>query len=373
MTPLRDGLHGHPPVRRQPAGGRFRGLRRQDHRQLPAHAVQPRPAHASDAPPHPPVGVARAPALPLRPVHPAAVIGARQRPDGTALRPVGRLPPAVLQGQDRRRPGRRPPAAAVPGAGPAGAVQGVAAGLRADMGAGRHGAHGTARLPTVRHPRRRHGRDLRGQPVHTDAGRQEEPVAADHAGDAGGAGLGGPADPGVPRRGPPGRRPEAGPARDAVALRTDPVARPAARRPRPAPRMVALHHRLPQPAVVGAAHRTGPDRTGIPQRKRHRRVGDGAGRDGRGGVRIGRCAGRRKRFPHALRQRRKRLRRRRDDRPAAGVAPAGAPDRLPAKGMPAASAGTERPGEPLQRPPIKMAETDLHAPPYRRTESNIQV
>ena len=288
-------------------------------------------------------------------------------PTGRRPPPGERLPPAVL----RRRPGRRPAPAAVPGAGPARAVQGVAAVLRSDVRVDRHRAHGVAGLPTVRDTRRRHGRDLRGQSVHTDAGKHGEAVAADHAGDVGGAGVGGPPDPGVPRRGPPGRRPEADPAQDAVALRADPVAQLAAGRTRPAPRMVALHHRLPQPAVVGAAHRAGPDGTGFPEGTGHRRVGDGAGRDSRGGVRIRRGADLRKRLPHALRQGGQRLRRRRDARPAAGVAPAGAPDRLPAQGMPAAPAGTERPGEPLQRPPIKMAETDLHAPPYSRTESDI--
>ena len=88
----------------------------------------------------------------------------------------------------------------------------VAAVLRADMGVRDHGTDRIPALPVFRHPRRRQAQDLRRQTEHPDAAEQEEPVVADDASDVGGTGRGGPADPGVPRRQPPGRGPEADPA-----------------------------------------------------------------------------------------------------------------------------------------------------------------
>ena len=99
--------------------------------------------------------------------------------------------------------------------------------------------------------------------------------------------VGGPSDPFVPRPELPGRGPEADPAERAVALRADPVAHLAAGRPRPSQRVVRRHHRLPEPAVVGAPHRIELDRAEILKRAGQLGAGNVPGRDGRG-----RCASR---------------------------------------------------------------------------------
>ena len=86
-------------------------------------------------------------------------------------------------------------------------------------------------------------------------------MVAEDAPDVGGAGVGRPSDPFVPRTKLPGRRPEADSAKDGVTLRADPVTHLAAGRPRPSQRMMLLHHRLPKPAVIGIAHRIKRDGT----------------------------------------------------------------------------------------------------------------
>ncbi len=115
--------------------------------------------------------------------------------------------------------------------------------LRAVGGVGLGGGPGRgvrpqAPLPPVRclHPRGGPAQDLRCQTVHPDAAKEKKPVVADDAPDVGGTGRGGPADPGVPRRQPPGRGPEANAAKDAVTRRTDqarPGRDPPAHRPPP--------------------------------------------------------------------------------------------------------------------------------------------
>ncbi len=135
-------------------------------------------------------------------------------------------------------------------------------------------------------------------------------MVADDAPDVGGTGRGGPADPGVPRRQPPGRGPEANAAKDAVTRRTDPIADLPAGWPRPAPRMAVRHHRLPQPPVAGTTHRIKPDRAEILQRTGHRRVRNVRVRDRRNSGWVRNSAGRRKLQPQPRRQDRQRLRRR---------------------------------------------------------------
>ncbi len=97
------------------------------------------------------------------------------------------------------------------------AVPGV---FLSDVGAGRDGSDGVSGLLVVRHPVRRHRRDMRGQSVDADAG-------------------------------------------DAVALRAYPVAHLAAGRSRPSRRMAPRHRRLPQPAVTVIPHGAGRDRAGF--------------------------------------------------------------------------------------------------------------
>jgi len=304
--------------------------------------------------------VARAPVPALRPVQVRAAVRARQRPDRAAHRPVERLPPAVLQRRRPHRAGPGPAPAAVPGDGPAGAVVAEPVVLRAGMGAGRGGTHRVAGLPAVGGPLRGRARDPGRQAVHPDAGKRREAMAAHDPADAGGARPGGPSGPRVARARPPGRRPEAGPARDAVAPRTDPVTDLAAGRPRPSGRMMRLHHRLPAPAVVGVTHGTGRDRAGIPRRAFQDRVGNVARRDGGTGGRIRHVAGGRKPGTHPRRQRGQRLRRRRQARAAGRVQPPGAPARPARQGMPRARARAQGTGEPARRARTGMAETDLH-------------
>ena len=86
-----------------------------------------------------------------------------------------------------------------------------------------------------------------------------------------------------------------------MALRSDPVAQLAAGRPRPSQRMMRLHHRLPQPAVGGVAHRIERDRAEILPCAGQTGVGNVFGWDGGSNGRIRHVAGRRKIEPEALR------------------------------------------------------------------------
>ncbi len=101
-------------------------------------------------------------------------------------------------------------------------------------GSGRHGSDGVSGLPVVRHPGRRHRRDMRGRPVDADAGEDREAVVAHHPPDVRRPGVGGPADPPVPR-----------------------------------------HRRLPQPAVTVIPHGAGRDRAGFTGAAGHPRSGTG--------------------------------------------------------------------------------------------------
>ena len=71
--------------------------------------------------------------------------------------------------------------------------------------------------------------------------------------------------------------------------------------------------------------------------------------------------GRRKVDPDALRERRQRPRRRRQARATEGIPLAGAPAQLAGQAGPRDVPGTQGAGEPIKRPRIEMAETDLHA------------
>ena len=368
---LENVLHGYPRVRQQAVGGLLFRLLRKDDRQVPAHALQPGPAHPEDAVAHPPVGVARAAVLPLRPVRVRAVEGARQRADRAAFHMAERLPPAVLQRGCPHRAGPAPASAGPPDDSPAGAAVAVSAVFRADIGVGRHRTYRIAGLPVVRHPLRGHAQDLRRQRVDPHAGKNQEAMVAEDAPDVGGAGVGRPSDPFVPRTKLPGRRPEADSAKDGVTLRADPVTHLAAGRPRPSQRMMLLHHRLPKPAVIGIAHRIKRDGTKLLQRAGQPGVGNLAGRDGGSGGRIRHVACRRKLKPQTLRERRQRLRRRRKAQGVKGIAPAGALAQIPGQGVTGEVAGTQGVGEPVKRLRIKMAETDLHASRNTRTRSPI--
>ncbi len=71
------------PVRRRAAGGFPARPGGKDHRQIPAHAVHPRPSHASDTAADPPVGVAGASVFPPGPAHvPGAIAGSGGRSRG---------------------------------------------------------------------------------------------------------------------------------------------------------------------------------------------------------------------------------------------------------------------------------------------------
>ena len=175
-------------------------------------------------------------------------------------------------------------------------------------------------------------------------------MVADDAPDVGGAGVGGPADPAVTGGQHPGRRVEADATEDAVAPRADPVAHPAAGRPRPALRMAQLHHRLPLPTVGGIANpvRGGP---GPASSSAHDSAVSGTSAAGTAGAADGPgpSMGAGKLQPDTLRQRGQRLRRRRQAQPAEGVAPADTLAQLTAKGMSGMAAGTQEPGEPVKR------------------------
>ena len=235
------------------------------------------------------------------------------------------------------------------------------------MGVGRHRTYRIAGLPVVRHPLRGHAQDLRRQRLDPHAGKKQEAMVAEDAPDVGSAGVRGPSDPFVPRTKLPGRRPEADSAKDAVTLRADPVTHLAAGRPHPSQRMMLLHHRLPKPAVIGIAHRIKRDETKLLQPAGQPGVGNLARRDGGSGGRIRHVACRRKLKPQTLRERRQRLRRRREAQAVKRIAPAGALAQIPGQGVTGDVAGTQGVGEPVKRLRIKMAETNVH--PSRNTRN----
>ena len=228
------------------------------------------------------------------------------------------------------------------------------------MGTGRHRAQPVAELPVIGHPVRRHAQDPRCQATDPHAGKQQEPVVADDAPDIGGAGVGGPSGPFVPCPQLPGRRAEADPAEDAVTLRADPVAHPAAGRTGPSPGMARRHHRLPGPAVGGGVHRIERDGADLFRRAGRPGIGNVFGGHDRSDGRIRHVAGRRKIEARMSCRRRQRLRRCRQARAAKGISPAGALARLAGQGVSRVVAGLQGTGKPVRRRRIEMAETDLH-------------
>ena len=200
------------------------------------------------------------------------------------------------------------------------------------------------------------------------ARKQEETVVADDAPYVVGTGIGGPSDPFVPRPQLPGRRAEADAAEHAVALRTDPVADLAAGGPGPSQRMVRPHHRLPEPAVVGVAHRIERDGAEFIQRAGQFGAGDVPGRDLGGNGRVGHGARRRKLQSQAVGKLRQRPGRRGQARTAAGVSPARALAQPAGQRMAGGATGTKGTGEPDERLRIEMAETDLHARSMHKTD-----
>ena len=97
-------LHGNPRVRQQPVGGLlFRPLRKDDRQVLP-HVLHLGPAHVNDSPRHLPVGVARPPVLPLRPVRVRAIEGRASPKGGGRSRDVCSPRPRSLPTAPSRRP-----------------------------------------------------------------------------------------------------------------------------------------------------------------------------------------------------------------------------------------------------------------------------
>ncbi len=149
--PSGDMPHGHARVRQRAAGGFPARPGGKDRRRVLTHAVHPRPSHASDAAADPSAGVAGASAFPPGPAHvPGAIVESGRRSHRTAVHVVERLPPAVLRRRDHHRAGRA--AVAVPCV------------SLSDVGAGHGWLDGVSGLPVVRHPVRRHRRDMRGLP-----------------------------------------------------------------------------------------------------------------------------------------------------------------------------------------------------------------
>ena len=364
-----DVLHAHPAVRQQPVGRLLRGLAGEDLRDPRAGGILPRPPHGGNAPAHAPVGVGAAGVLDVGPVHAAgdaqAAAGAEgcARPARELLTPAGaqRLDEHFAGGGRAAPPPLRDLLRDVRAAQPAiGGVAGAAV-LRGDVGVDGQRSLAGERLPVFRQPPGGQRQDVRGEVAHPRAGQDQEAVVLDQQAEVGGPRVRGPADERVAGPLAPLRGAEADAAEPPVAPGDDPVVQHPAGAPRPAVRVVGLHHRPPQPPVA-VRDRLQPHAAELAERGGQFDIGVSrldtppglAGRDGRARARL------RQPDPQPLRQPRQRPLRLRHARLAPRVHPAGLRAQVARQRTPRPPRLARRPLQPREGTVREVSKPDLH-------------